>query len=55
MNEVELAEYCHRKGLYREQIEAWIQKKEKALAEAASLLLLQKKAQAIWGDEEEEW
>ena len=23
MNEVELAEYCRRKGLYREQIEAW--------------------------------
>ena len=89
MNEVELAEYCRRKGLYREQIEAWkevclqangqafnqtkqlngqlkeeqqrskalekdLQKKEKALAEAAALLLLRKKAQAIWGDEEEE-
>lgn len=23
MNEVELAKYCRRKGLYREQIEAW--------------------------------
>lgn len=23
MNEVELAEYCRKKGLYREQIEAW--------------------------------
>lgn len=23
VNEVELAEYCRRKGLYREQIEAW--------------------------------
>ena len=89
MNEVELAEYCRKKGLYREQIEAWkevclqangqafdqakqlngqlkeeqqrtkalekdLQKKEKALAEAAALLLLRKKAQAIWGDEEEE-
>jgi transposase len=89
MNEVELAEYCRKKGLYREQIEAWkhvclqangqaldqskqlngvlkeeqkhgkqlekeLQKKEKALAEAASLLLLRKKAQAIWGDDEEE-
>lgn len=89
MNEVELAEYCRRKGLYREQIEAWkevclqangqvfdqakqlngqlkeeqkrskalekdLQKKEKALAEAAALLLLRKKAQAIWGDDEEE-
>ena len=89
MNEVELAEYCRKKGLYREQIEAWrnvclqangqafdqakqlngrlkeeqkrakalekdLQKKEKALAEAAALLLLRKKAQAIWGDDEDE-
>ncbi len=89
MNESELAEYCRKKGLYREQIEAWknvclqangqvfdqakqlngalkeeqkrakqlekeLQKKEKALAEAAALLLLRKKAQAIWGDDEEE-
>jgi len=89
MNESELSEYCRKKGLYREQIEAWrsvclqangqafdqakqlngalkeeqkrakqlekeLQKKEKALAEAAALLLLRKKAQAIWGDEEEE-
>ncbi len=86
MNETELAEYCRKKGLYREQIEAWrttclqangqasdqskqlngalkkeqkrakllekeLQKKEKALAEAAALLLLRKKAQAIWGDD----
>lgn len=78
-----------KRGLYREQIEAWksvclqangqlfdqvkqlngalkeeqkrakqlekeLQKKEKALAEAAALLLLRKKAQAIWGDDEEE-
>lgn len=89
MNESELAEYCRKKGLYREQIEAWknvclqangqafeqakqmngalkeeqkrskqlekeLRKKEKALAEAAALLLLRKKAQAIWGDDEEE-
>ena len=89
MNELELAEYCRKKGLYREQIEAWkrvclqangqaldqakqlngvlkeeqkhakqlekeLQKKEKALAEAAALLLLRKKARAIWGDDEEE-
>ena len=89
MNETELADYCRKKGLYREQIEAWkevclqangqafdqakqlngqlkeeqkrakslekdLLKKEKALAEAAALLLLRKKAQAIWGDEEEE-
>ncbi len=89
MNEAELAEYCRKKGLYQEQIEAWrdtclkqmvresnqakqlnqelkeekkrakqlekdLQKKEKALAEAAALLLLRKKAQAIWGDQEDE-
>ena len=89
MNEAQLAEYCRKKGLFKEQIEAWrdvclkangqesnqtkqlnqelkeekkraktlekdLQKKEKALAEAAALLLLRKKAQAIWGDEEDE-
>lgn len=89
MNEHDLAEYCRKKGLYREQIIAWresclqangqshhltkqlnselrdekkrakelekdLQKKEKALAEAAALLLLRKKAQAIWGENEEE-
>ena len=89
MNQADLAEYCRKKGLYKEQIEAWrdsclnangkessqtkqlnqdlkeekkraktlekdLQKKEKALAEAAALLLLRKKAQAIWGDQEDE-
>lgn len=89
MNEAELAEYCRKKGLFREQIEAWrdsclhanaresnqtkqlnqelkeekkraktlekdLRNKEKALAEAAALLLLRKKAQAIWGDQEDE-
>lgn len=89
MNEIELAEYCRKKGLYKDQIEAWrdvclsangrewnqtkqlnqelkeekkraktleqdLRKKEKALAEAAALLLLRKKAQAIWGDQEDE-
>ena len=89
MNEVELAEYCRKKGLYKEQIGAWrdvclsangrefnrskllnqelkeekkkakilekdLRKKEKALAEAAAILLLRKKAQAIWGDQEDE-
>lgn len=88
MNEFELAEYCRKRGLYREQIAAWkdvclqangqvfdqdkklnaelkeekrrantlekdLQKREKALAEAAALLLLRKKAQAIWGDDKE--
>jgi transposase len=89
MNQAELAEYCRKKGLYKEQIEAWretclnansqetnqtkqlnqelkeekkraktlekdLRKKEKALAEAAAILLLRKKAQAIWGDHEDE-
>ncbi|AMQ05226.1 transposase [Sporosarcina psychrophila] len=89
MNEINLAEYCRKKGLYKEQIDAWrsvclnantgelnqtkrlsqelkdekrhtteIEKdlciKEKALAEAAALLLLRKKARAIWGDHEDE-
>lgn len=86
MNGAELAEYCRKKGLYKEQVEVWkktcitahdrdlsqskqlnhelkeerikaktlekeLQEKEKALAEAAALLLLRKKTQAIWGDE----
>lgn len=89
MNELELAEYCRKKGLFKEQVSSWravcitangreidkskqlnqelkeerkraktlekdLLKKEKALAEAAALLLLRKKAQAIWGDQEEE-
>lgn len=35
-------------------IEKELRRKEKALAEAAALLILQKKAAAIWGDPEEE-
>ena len=34
------------------QLEKELHRKEKALAEAAALLILQKKVQAIWGDEE---
>ncbi|ABZ83414.1 transposase, putative [Heliomicrobium modesticaldum Ice1] len=89
MNENDLSEYCRKKGLYPEQIEAWrktclhanarqtaeskelktelreekkrskslerdLRRKEKALAEAAALLVLQKKVQAIWGEPEDE-
>ena len=85
MNEIELAEYCRKKGLFVEQIKAWrdacmqanggiaqeaarlthqlkqkekevrylekeLTRKEKALAETAALLVLRKKADAIWGD-----
>lgn len=36
------------------QLEKDLQRKEKALAEAAALLILRKKVQAIWGDKEED-
>lgn len=89
LNEIELAEYCRRKGLYVEQIQAWraaceqanataaeqarvlreqdkisrqriktlereLRRKESALAEAAALLILRKKAEAIWGKDEDD-
>ncbi len=88
LNEVELSEYCRRRGLYPEQIQHWreaceqandwdraqsrrlkntgkahqkridelereLRHKEKALAETAALLVLPKKAQAIWGATED--
>ena len=86
LNEVELSEYCRRKGLYPQRIDAWrdscmqanasaapkvdrtqlkaqtkhikqleaeLRRKEKALAEAAALLVLQKKVQALWEDPED--
>jgi len=88
LSEVELAEYCRKKGLYVEQVQAWrdaciqanggvaqeaaraqkelrlkereikklsqeLQRKEAALAETAALLVLRKKANAIWGDSED--
>lgn len=37
----------------KRKTEKELKRKEKALAEAAALLVLQKKAQAIWGDGEE--
>ena len=89
LTEMELAEYCRRKGIYLEELNAWKQQclranqevredskelkeslkvekelnkdlkkelrlKEKALAETAALLVLRKKANAIWGDQENE-
>ena len=86
LNEAELSEYCRRKGLYPEQINAWrescmqantsvspkvdrarlttqskqikqleaeLRRKDKALAEAAALLVLQKKVRAIWEETED--
>ena len=38
----------------RKKLERELQSKEKALAEAAALLVLSKKANAIWGDPEDE-
>jgi transposase len=35
------------------ELEAELHRKEKALAEAAALLILKKKAQALWGDEDD--
>ncbi len=89
LSEAELAEYCRKKGLYVEQVQAWknaciqanggvaeeaaraqkelrlkerkikdliqeLKRKESALAETAALLVLRKKANAIWGDSEDE-
>lgn len=36
------------------ELERELRRKEKALAEAAALLVLKKKAQAIWGDEDDD-
>jgi len=36
------------------QLEQELRRKEKALAEAAALLVLQKKVQALWGDEDDD-
>ena len=87
LNEVELGEYCRRKGLYTEQITGWktalvrgltsvpskaereqvhkqsrtikqlekeLNRKEKALAEVAALLVLQKKFHALLEESEAE-
>ena len=85
LNEVELSEYCRRKGLYPEQIRAWrrsceqanasagvgvdreklrqqakeikqlqgeLRRKDKALAETAALLVLQKKVHILLAEPE---
>jgi single-stranded DNA-specific DHH superfamily exonuclease len=41
-------------NLEKKKIERELARKEKALAEAAALLVLQKKANAIWGGNEDE-
>lgn len=90
LSEVELSEYCRRKGIQPEQIRQWrsaceqanaktsgqsdrvqrreeqsaqkrirdlereLKRKDAALAETAALLVLTKKAEAIWGKDEED-
>ncbi len=88
LSEIELSEYCRRKGLYTEQVQQWrqacilgqqsartlqqaekaqakadkkrirqleqeLRRKDKALAEAAALLILQKKLDAYWSNVDE--
>jgi hypothetical protein len=87
LNELELGEYCRRKGLFPQQVQGWretcrqahaprasqadrqkareqakaikaleaqLRRKDKALAEAAALLVLQKKVRAFWEESEAE-
>ena len=89
LSEIEVAEYCRKKGLYPEQFKSWqdncmqtnggvaqelalskkrekekerelklvrkeLQRKDSALAETAAILVLRKKAEAIWGYQDEE-
>ena len=86
LSEAERGEYCRKRGLYPEQLQAWrrvceqanagqtaprpkpeaqadkrriqelereLRRQEKALAETAALLVLRKKAEAIWGKDED--
>ncbi len=89
LSEVDLSEYCRKKGLFPEQVNAWketcleghrsaakrspmereenrrdkkriralekeLHRKEKALAEAAALLVLRKKLNAFWDEKSDE-
>ena len=66
MTQTEKAEYCCNKGLYLEQLEQWraaclsgfnttpvLNAKQKALAEAAALMVLSKKYRHHFQDEED--
>ena len=46
-------EQVRRQAKEIKQLEAELRRKEKALAEAAALLVLQKKVQALWGEPED--
>jgi DNA repair ATPase RecN len=52
-DKIDSAELTAEKNRSR-QLEKELSRKEKALAEAAALLVLRKKAEAIWGDPEED-
>ncbi len=67
LSESELAEYGHSKGLYVEQVREWRvaceqanataherRRDKAALTEAAALLVLGKKAEAVWGKDEDD-
>ena len=45
---------AHREKQQIRQLERELRRKDKALAEAAALLVLKKKARAIWGDEDDD-
>jgi transposase-like protein len=57
-NDYAASERAHRERLQRQErtrmrkLEAELRRKEKALAETAALLVLRKKAEAIWGEED---
>ena len=57
-NDYAASERAHRERLQREdrlrmrKLEKELRRKERALAEAAALLVLRKKAEAIWGEED---
>ena len=53
LNEAERSAYCRERGLYPEQVRQWREACEQAKAETAALLVLRKKAQAIWGEGED--
>ena len=50
----QLSEALREEKKRSQTLEKELNRKEKALAEAAALLILRKKAQAIWGDPEDE-
>ena len=54
MNSKELKESLKAEKELNKELQRELRHKEKALAETAALLVLRKKANAIWGDPEED-